>query len=73
MMIASMLSWLRRRISTSFRIKNEKGVDNVFVRLDCGGNLSIKNEKGVDNSWKGGYNKSERNIKNEKGVNNLGG
>ena len=55
----------------SFRIKNEKGVDNIFVRLDCDGKLGIKNEKGVDNLWKGGYNKSEQNIKNEKDVNNL--
>ena len=70
MMISSMLSWLRRRISTSFRVKNEKGVDNIFMRLDRDGNFGIENEKGVDNLWKGGYNKSEQNIKNEKDVNN---
>ena len=73
MMIVNMLNWLRRRILISFKIKNEKDVDNILHDWGYGKISGIKNEKGVDNLWKGGYNKSEQNIKNEKGVNNLGG
>ena len=49
MMIASMHSWLRRRISTSFRIKNKKGVDNLWKGGYNKSEQNIKNEKDVNN------------------------
>ena len=49
MMIASMHSWLCRRILISFKIKNEKGVDNLWKGGYNKSEQNIKNEKGVNN------------------------
>lgn len=63
MMIVSMYSWLRRRISIDSRIKNAKTVINLSKHQTKSKKYEIKNEKTVDKFERSGYNRSKEKLK----------